>query len=918
MLGKRTRARHHPAMTWTGLTLIMLSVMMAVPAGTTDLSKAVVLDMPPDMIFEKLGAIPGTALTPEEDAAMAAYRFGGDTLKVLAILLEWSDRPGQYPAAHFDSLLFSRDAYPGGSVADYYHEVSFGQLTVTGQVIDWHNAGYYTPYFGSYDFEAILYGLDPIIDYSQFDGDQNGDVDAVVFIRSGNGEEDSQDPNDIWSYAIVYSPGYGPGPLDGLHVPRWNTSPETVPLRDPDNPTQFSGETGPSRIRVFAHEMAHNIGIPDLYDYDAKLTVPTFYTPSDSNDHPVYDWCVMGYGGYGILSIGSETPSHLCGWSKRQAGWIEPITLTSGIHDDLVIYDIETHQDSSLYLVPIDMAEGEYFLLEFRNPRSTGKFDKRDSDFSCYFFPDLTFGCDTLDRGLLITHVHDSLGAYFWRINYGLPRYPHYTVAVEDAGYNPAHDVYSNPGGGPSDSAQWWYPYESRKGAAFSDDVPGQQVFDGNSAPNSNGYSFPTGIAIRVDSIVDDKLYASVTNITDRDGDGVADDVDNCPDISNPDQADGDGDGFGDLCEPETCDTITTSCLGLAVGSRGNCGHQAAAGYTMDYFAQGDCESVYLYDGSPIIIWRINGGEAYDVGYSIYGKDLFTILPGHPAIPTADSAAYQIYQTETFLAAAGRVGVEKIWYAPRQPDSCNFVIQCLRLFSQSTQATTDLAIGELLDWDIPGENGSFDLTGHNEDAKLVYLQGTGTGCIDNDRRFGGQAFLGVRYNNGNLDTSAVPYGALAEANASYTYGGINAAEFYGLMQTPGFTSFPGGAQDMFSLMTYFNSATINPTDTVEIFTVLTTVRDGIAANLIINVIKARRWLMAHLAGAFNYVAGDANGDEAVNLADAVYIINYVFKGGPAPVPMEAGDANCDGTTNLADAVYLVNYIFKGGPEPGCP
>jgi hypothetical protein len=63
--------------------------------------------------------------------------------------------------------------------------------------------------------------------------------------------------------------------------------------------------------------------------------------------------------------------------------------------------------------------------------------------------------------------------------------------------------------------------------------------------------------------------------------------------------------------------------------------------------------------------------------------------------------------------------------------------------------------------------------------------------------------------------------------------------------------------------------------------------------------------------------GDANGDAALNLADAVYVINYVFKGGPAPTPYPicSGDANCDCTVNLADAVYLINYVFKGGPAP---
>ncbi len=63
------------------------------------------------------------------------------------------------------------------------------------------------------------------------------------------------------------------------------------------------------------------------------------------------------------------------------------------------------------------------------------------------------------------------------------------------------------------------------------------------------------------------------------------------------------------------------------------------------------------------------------------------------------------------------------------------------------------------------------------------------------------------------------------------------------------------------------------------------------------------------------ICGDASGDVTINIGDAVYLINYIFKGGPAPDPLCAGDANGDGTVNISDAVYLINYIFKGGPAP---
>jgi hypothetical protein len=69
------------------------------------------------------------------------------------------------------------------------------------------------------------------------------------------------------------------------------------------------------------------------------------------------------------------------------------------------------------------------------------------------------------------------------------------------------------------------------------------------------------------------------------------------------------------------------------------------------------------------------------------------------------------------------------------------------------------------------------------------------------------------------------------------------------------------------------------------------------------------------------VCGDANGDGQANVGDAVFLINFVFKGGPAPIPLCVGDANADNGTNVGDAVYLINFVFKGGPAPNatcCP
>ncbi len=66
---------------------------------------------------------------------------------------------------------------------------------------------------------------------------------------------------------------------------------------------------------------------------------------------------------------------------------------------------------------------------------------------------------------------------------------------------------------------------------------------------------------------------------------------------------------------------------------------------------------------------------------------------------------------------------------------------------------------------------------------------------------------------------------------------------------------------------------------------------------------------------YHYKNGDGNRDNTLNVGDAVFVVNYIFKGGAAPDPYLAADANCDRTVNIGDAVYVINYIFKGGPAP---
>ena len=68
----------------------------------------------------------------------------------------------------------------------------------------------------------------------------------------------------------------------------------------------------------------------------------------------------------------------------------------------------------------------------------------------------------------------------------------------------------------------------------------------------------------------------------------------------------------------------------------------------------------------------------------------------------------------------------------------------------------------------------------------------------------------------------------------------------------------------------------------------------------------------------SYTCGDANGDDGISAGDVIYLINYFYRGGPAPNPLDSGDADCSGTVDSGDMTYLNNYLFSSGPEPCCP
>ncbi len=67
-----------------------------------------------------------------------------------------------------------------------------------------------------------------------------------------------------------------------------------------------------------------------------------------------------------------------------------------------------------------------------------------------------------------------------------------------------------------------------------------------------------------------------------------------------------------------------------------------------------------------------------------------------------------------------------------------------------------------------------------------------------------------------------------------------------------------------------------------------------------------------------FLCGDTNTSGGVDIDDVVYLIAYVFQGGPDPIPAAAGDVNCSGAIDIDDVVYEIAYVFQGGAPPCDP
>ena len=239
------------------------------------------------------------------------------TVKVLALLISFSDYPGITTPEYFANRLFGDGVGgpPFDSLRDFYLRSSYNQLTITGNVLGWYQAPYLRSTVAETSVgrmnlikEALSYYDSQGHDFSQYDNDGDGAIDYFcVFWTGPHGEWATF----WWGYYTWFSDSAYR--LDGKRLTNYSWQWEL--------PGYPSGTFTPSTI---IHETGHALGVPDYYDYDDA---------------------VGPRGGVGNLDIMDSTGDHNC-FSKFMLDWITPtvasnstVTLrTSGLYPDAVLF----------------------------------------------------------------------------------------------------------------------------------------------------------------------------------------------------------------------------------------------------------------------------------------------------------------------------------------------------------------------------------------------------------------------------------------------------------------------------------------------------------------------------------------------------------------------------------------------------
>jgi len=313
-----------------------------------------------------------------------------------------------------------------------------------------------------------------------------------------------------------------------------------------------------------------------------------------------------------------------------------------------------------------------------------------------------------------------------------------------------------------------------------------------------------------------------------------------------------------------------------------------------------------MYDNGVVISDAADASETY---FSLFdGSDFGNELIPLDSLITETFATYE-YAHGAFATPDTMITGEIEYYLPTHPDTCVLIERIV--ICNSSDVTKTIHIGEGIDWDIPdGDDGSNNQSGKDESRKMVY-------------QYGPIGTTEASYHGGaGFPHSIVGAKVLENDTWVYDHSGYVPTDIGNLLAThSGFeVSDPDSVEDLNCFYVVCQNVELDPGECVNFCKVKASSLSGLQIlNSLID--GGFAWISGHglecmgCAGV-GCVPGDANGSGGVDIDDVVYLIGYIFSGGPAPVLNNCcGDANGSCGVDIDDVVYLIGYIFSGGPAP---
>lgn len=301
----------------------------------------------------------------------------GSSLKIPVFLFDFKNGTAPFPVAQYNNVFFSQSPSDRPySVRTYYQALSSGRFDITGDIHDWVTLSQDSSYYGAgcsaifcaTGMAHLWAGLTEAIaadsagvDWSQYDSNNDGVVDFVIFVQPLTGAECiGSTSNHIWAHRynladLALSGNVIGGSAFVTDTP-WPGHPgQFIKI---DDYTVQGGQGGLSSctagqlmpIGTSAHETGHTFGLPDLYDTDQSASVAT-----------------EGIGSWGLMSSGNytvpESPSFYDAWSRFYMGWANFDTISTSATTTLG--PVET-SDTVLYVQ--STSPTEFYLLENRQP----------------------------------------------------------------------------------------------------------------------------------------------------------------------------------------------------------------------------------------------------------------------------------------------------------------------------------------------------------------------------------------------------------------------------------------------------------------------------------------------------------------------------------------------------------------------